>query len=53
MAGLKKAREEVQDLRSQLATAAEESVQLKADLNALKMEASDMERKLSAEVSRH
>ena len=51
--GLNKAREEVQQLRSQLAAAAEQSIQLKADLSALKTEASNMERKLSAEVSDH
>ena len=38
-------------MRSQLVMAAEESVKLKADLTALKTEASNMERKLSAEVS--
>ena len=53
MSGLNKAREEVQELRSQLAAAAEQSIQLKADLSALKTEASNMERKLSAEVRNH
>lgn len=40
-------------MRSQLVAAAEESIKLKADLNALKTEASNMERKLSAEVGRY
>ena len=51
VSGLNKAREEVQQLRSQLAAAAEQSIQLKADLSTLRTEASNMERKLSAEVS--
>ena len=53
VSGLNKAREEVQQLHSQLAAAAEQSIQLKADLSTLKTEASNMERKLSAEVSYH
>ena len=53
VSGLNKAREEVQQLRSQLAAAAEQSIQLKADLSALKTEASNMERKLNAEVSHY
>ena len=50
MTELKKTREEVQSLRSQLSAAVEESAEMKKDLATLSKEAANMESRLNAEV---